>query len=1354
MNDTAAGTFDVRVNITNDSNISSGGTGTGVRVAGPLAKASITDNDNSITNNGTGVDVDGGVALLQGNNLGGNTIGVLIQNGGKADLGQNGPGSNFTGLGISTGGNDFSGYTSAATTTSGAIVNLNTNAPNDLAGRQGLPDDVPAFGNTWAVNTAAGIENVIFHDVDDPTRGFVDYAVFGGLAVSLTATNVNEGSSTTVNGSFTDVAAPHTVTINWGDGSPDTVVNLSAGVANFSIPSPAGVTYADDPNGPVNSINYSISVTVEQTPSGDSLADNSLGVTVSNVAPTIAVSGGASVNEGSVYTLNLGAITDPGNDTVTRYIINWGDGSFDDITANPANTVHMHTYDDGTQPRNVTISLFDEDASPHFNTGSPDPFAVTVNNVAPTANFFSGGPVPEGSNGFVGFGAQFDPSTADTSAGFRYSYDFNNDGDFTDAGELSDVTNASVGVPAVYLNDGPGSRTVRARIKDKDGGFTDYTTSITIFNVTPFVNGGPDVNVPANTSWSQQGTFSDPGADSPWTATVDYDISDANPAVPLTLNGFNFTLGNVYTVPGTYTIRVTVTDKDGATGQDDVQVTVGPTPTFQVNQFLVQSSGFTLRFNRAVDTADLNLYDGLFGTTPSSEPADITLVGNTVGAVAGSVVWDPVNNIATFVRTGGPLAIDTYTLTVRSANNAFKDTLGNLLDGDANGTGGDDFVQTFNVGNPFQRTLSIPDFARGPDTGSPINVPNTGTLGLPVRIDDGSQVRSVDFRVNYDPALLNITAAQLAAGMPGDWSITSNLSTPGVAIITVFGTSSDLPAGPQNIVKLIANVPSNAPYGAAGVLRLSNLTVSKNDASTLPTRGDNGVHKVMYFGDADGDRAYTGFDAGLISRVVVNADSGFHASPLVDPVILADIDGSAALSGIDASFVAQKAALLPRPEIPDLPGILPPLVPGGVDPEFSTPDNKPARPGGTVTMPINIDDASGTLGYNLTIDYDTNLLDLANANVELGALYTAAGGWSLVTNVNESTGKATLVFWRSSGVPMPAGSGGGEVARATFTVNGSATNNTVIPVELDGNPGASGLVFTFDDGSVLVDAVAPTVLADNYKYQTAPHKLEFTFSEDVAASLVSGDFVVHNTTTNTTIPASDFTLSYDANTNVATLSYIPSGGVLPDGNYTVSVTAADVTDEAGNPLAANFGTTFFFLMADADHDGRVNLNDFNILAANFGQSPRDFTQADFNYDGVVNLNDFNILAARFGAALGPDGSISSPTGNAPGLPPRTPAGSGSTDLTGGSTGGSSDSTSGATGSAGTSVGSSATGATTRPGGTTTTTTTTTTASTSPFSSIGVGTTAGSSSDQLVTTSAYTNPTFASQLIGSGRLRVS
>jgi hypothetical protein len=52
----------------------------------------------------------------------------------------------------------------------------------------------------------------------------------------------------------------------------------------------------------------------------------------------------------------------------------------------------------------------------------------------------------------------------------------------------------------------------------------------------------------------------------------------------------------------------------------------------------------------------------------------------------------------------------------------------------------------------------------------------------------------------------------------------------------------------------------------------------------------------------------------------------------------------------------------------------------------------------------------------------------------------------------------------------------------------------------------------------------------------------------------------------------------------------------------------------------------------------VNLADFNILASNFGHSPRTFSQGDFNYDGIVNLADFNLLASRFGTSLGAPGA--------------------------------------------------------------------------------------------------------------------
>ena len=40
-------------------------------------------------------------------------------------------------------------------------------------------------------------------------------------------------------------------------------------------------------------------------------------------------------------------------------------------------------------------------------------------------------------------------------------------------------------------------------------------------------------------------------------------------------------------------------------------------------------------------------------------------------------------------------------------------------------------------------------------------------------------------------------------------------------------------------------------------------------------------------------------------------------------------------------------------------------------------------------------------------------------------------------------------------------------------------------------------------------------------------------------------------------------------------------------------------------MAANSRSNFFLLAGDANHDGRVNLDDFNVLAANFGQTRRE-----------------------------------------------------------------------------------------------------------------------------------------------------
>jgi hypothetical protein len=70
---------------------------------------------------------------------------------------------------------------------------------------------------------------------------------------------------------------------------------------------------------------------------------------------------------------------------------------------------------------------------------------------------------------------------------------------------------------------------------------------------------------------------------------------------------------------------------------------------------------------------------------------------------------------------------------------------------------------------------------------------------------------------------------------------------------------------------------------------------------------------------------------------------------------------------------------------------------------------------------------------------------------------------------------------------------------------------------------------------------------------------------------------------------------------------------------------------AGQTVDATAVLLKYTFYGDANLDGSVNLQDFNRLAGNFGQSPRRWSQGNFDFDNDVDLADFNRLAARFGA---------------------------------------------------------------------------------------------------------------------------
>jgi GH18 family chitinase len=178
------------------------------------------------------------------------------------------------------------------------------------------------------------------------------------------------------------------------------------------------------------------------------------------------------------------------------------------------------------------------------------------------------------------------------------------------------------------------------------------------------------------------------------------------------------------------------------------------------------------------------------------------------------------------------------------------------------------------------------------------------------------------------------------------------------------------------------------------------------------------------------------------------------------------------------------------------------------------------------------------------------------------------------------------------------------------------------------------------------DLVPPAVNDSSFLVGTAPHRITIQFSENVSASLDTTDLVVRNTATQSTLIVTSVT--WDSGTSTATFSL---NNPAPDGTYTATLSGATVSDPAGNPLGGEYVHPFTFLNGDANLDGQVNSDDFNILASNFGQ-PGNFFDGDFSYNGVVNSDDFNILASRFGMSAASTTFAATTRIGAPGKPGR------------------------------------------------------------------------------------------------------
>ncbi len=300
-------------------------------------------------------------------------------------------------------------------------------------------------------------------------------------------------------------------------------------------------------------------------------------------------------------------------------------------------------------------------------------------------------------------------------------------------------------------------------------------------------------------------------------------------------------------------------------------------------------------------------------------------------------------------------------------------------------------------------------------------------------------------------------------------------------------------------------------------------------------------------------------------------------------------------------------------------------------------------------------------GVNLTTDTGISSSDriTSDTNLTLTINFSERTVWSvsdiLVTAPDNSvvtpisahgTGTTTLTLV----LPTLAQNG-------TYTVKLTGTNAFKDQAGNALNNGANQTI-TFT-----LDTIAPSVVAAaTFNFETQ-QQLSYLLSEDVSASLDKSHLSLTNLTSGVTINDALVSLAFvsaPAGQSLADFTFagLP-GALLPDGNYTATLTPAGVSDVAGNALTTVPTASFFVLAGDATRDRHVDTNDFVALATHFNQSSATLSNGDFNYDGKVNALDFNILATQFGTYLAPavstpvDPPVATPLGaavSAPAMP--------------------------------------------------------------------------------------------------------
>jgi PKD repeat protein len=359
---------------------------------------------------------------------------------------------------------------------------------------------------------------------------------------------LNEGNvAHLVASSFTgpDALETYSATVQWEQFVPSTIPTIipngNTGVLSDSF------TFTDDGQ---------YTVRVEVCSADRICAFDTFNVTVMNVAPTVQAGPDQTVNRGEAISLTQTTFSDPGVFDTFIITIDWGDGTVefgDSSVNNGLGTVSgSHVYTN-TGVYTVMVIVADNNGA-----ASNDTFQVTVvGNVAPTVDAGPDQTANEGSP------VSFNGSFTDPDIGQTHTIEWSLGDGATASGTLTPTHTYADNPQGAF---GSGVYTVVLTVTDSQGGVGYDTLAVTVNNVAPSVQAGPDQTTIKGTAVSFSGAFTDPGAAD--THTIQWNWGDG-----ATTSG-TLVPTHVYTNSGVYTVTLVVTDDDGGVGSDTLRVTV------------------------------------------------------------------------------------------------------------------------------------------------------------------------------------------------------------------------------------------------------------------------------------------------------------------------------------------------------------------------------------------------------------------------------------------------------------------------------------------------------------------------------------------------------------------------------------------------------------------------------------------------------------------------------------------------------------------------------------------------------------------------------------------------------------